>query len=187
MAIISPFTKIRAISLFHLTAAYFFLTAPVKLADQNVVYILGESMRLVQSLDEKQNSDKWTDRTQPHATSLDKPSDASAFIALILAFLGLSDLTAASLSEETSIQYWTGRQGKRGRDFAKQPRVYVGIPGDRCMVLGKQATVHTTSPGHELILDALDLHKHANVQFAHSSPGLQIDGQAFTRLPGLLW
>lgn len=47
MAIISAFTLIRAISLFHITAAYLFLTAPKVIADQNVVFILGESMRLV--------------------------------------------------------------------------------------------------------------------------------------------
>lgn len=37
---------------------------------------------------------------------MDKPSEASAFIALILAFLGASDLAAANLNEETSLQYW---------------------------------------------------------------------------------
>ena len=47
MALISSFTLVRTISLFHLTAAYFFLTAPRMITDQNVVFILGESMRLV--------------------------------------------------------------------------------------------------------------------------------------------
>lgn len=37
---------------------------------------------------------------------MDKPTDASAFLAVILAFLGISDLTAANLDEEVSIQYW---------------------------------------------------------------------------------
>ena len=50
MAIISSFTLIRTISLFHLTAAYLFLTAPRKIVDQNIVFILGESMRLVRCL-----------------------------------------------------------------------------------------------------------------------------------------
>lgn len=49
MALISAFTIIRAISLFHLTAAYFFLAAPKVLSDQNVVFILGESMRIVRN------------------------------------------------------------------------------------------------------------------------------------------
>jgi len=47
MPLISGFTIIRALSLFHITAAYFFLTAPRMLTDQNVVFILGESVRLV--------------------------------------------------------------------------------------------------------------------------------------------
>ncbi|EME39242.1 hypothetical protein DOTSEDRAFT_75087 [Dothistroma septosporum NZE10] len=88
MAIISAFTLIRAISLFHITAAYFFLTAPKIIADQNVVFILGESMRL------------------PHATALDKPSDASGFIGVLLAFLGIADLTAASMEEGIALHYW---------------------------------------------------------------------------------
>ncbi|KAK3621825.1 hypothetical protein LTR56_022561 [Elasticomyces elasticus] len=88
MGLISGFTIIRAISLFHITAAYFFLTAPKKLVDQNVVFMLGESTRL------------------PHITTMDKPSDASAFLALIVAFLGVSDLTAANMTEEIALQYW---------------------------------------------------------------------------------
>jgi len=47
MPLVSGFTVIRALSLFHITAAYFFLTAPRMLADQNVVFVLGESVRLV--------------------------------------------------------------------------------------------------------------------------------------------
>ena len=44
--------------------------------------------------------------SQPHATSLDTPSDASAFIAVLLGFLGLVDLTAASMQERVSLEYW---------------------------------------------------------------------------------
>lgn len=47
MGLLSPYTLIRTVSIFHLSAAYFFLTAPRKLVDQNVVFMLGESMRLV--------------------------------------------------------------------------------------------------------------------------------------------
>ena len=39
-------------------------------------------------------------------TSLDKPSEASAFIAVLLVFLGIADLTAASLQEEVALEYW---------------------------------------------------------------------------------
>ncbi|GAB7359360.1 hypothetical protein MBLNU230_g6011t1 [Neophaeotheca triangularis] len=88
MAILSTFTLIRTLSIFHLTAAYFFWTAPKAVADQNVVYMLGESMRL------------------PHVTSLDKPNEASAFIAVVLAFLAIADFTAASLDELAALEYW---------------------------------------------------------------------------------
>lgn len=37
---------------------------------------------------------------------MDKPSEASALLAVILAFLGISDLTAASMEEGIAIQYW---------------------------------------------------------------------------------
>lgn len=43
---------------------------------------------------------------QPHVTALDKPSEASAFIAVLLTFIGLSDLTAASLDEDTTILFF---------------------------------------------------------------------------------
>ncbi|KAI6896379.1 hypothetical protein D0869_02500 [Hortaea werneckii] len=88
MGLISTWTMIRSLSLFHLTAAYLFLTNPRMIVDQNVVFMLGESMRL------------------PHITTMDKPSEASALLAVILAFLGVSDLTAASMEEGIAIQYW---------------------------------------------------------------------------------
>lgn len=47
MGVVSPYTIIRAVSLFHITAAWFFLASPRKIVDQNVVFMLGESMRLV--------------------------------------------------------------------------------------------------------------------------------------------
>jgi len=47
MGIFSPYTLIRTVSIFHLSSAWFFLSAPRKLVDQNVVFMLGESMRLV--------------------------------------------------------------------------------------------------------------------------------------------
>jgi len=43
---------------------------------------------------------------QPHVTSFDKPSPATAFTAVILAFLGISDLTSVSMHEQLAIEYW---------------------------------------------------------------------------------
>ena len=88
MGIISPFTTIRALSVCHLFAAYLLLTSPRSLTDQNVVVVLGESVRL------------------PHITTMDTPSEATAFAGLILALLGASDLAAAGLEESVSLQYW---------------------------------------------------------------------------------
>jgi hypothetical protein len=47
MALISAFTVIRTLSVFHITLAFYFLTNPRALADQNIVYLLGEAMELV--------------------------------------------------------------------------------------------------------------------------------------------
>lgn len=37
---------------------------------------------------------------------MDKPNEASAFIAVILAFFGIADLSAASLDEIPALEYW---------------------------------------------------------------------------------
>lgn len=105
MALISVYTLIRAISLFHITLAWVFLTAPKVVTDQNVVYILGESLRLVGVQPMDMTLTVLT-MLKPHVSVLDKPNEASAFIAVILAFLGVADLTAASMDEHISLEYW---------------------------------------------------------------------------------
>ena len=47
MALISSKTILTSISLFHITLGYFFLTNPLTISDQALVYILGEAMGLV--------------------------------------------------------------------------------------------------------------------------------------------
>jgi Increased loss of mitochondrial DNA protein 1 len=47
MAIISSFSLIRGLSIFHITIAYFLLTSPQTLSEQNIVFLLGEAMHLV--------------------------------------------------------------------------------------------------------------------------------------------
>ncbi|KAF2474890.1 uncharacterized protein BDR25DRAFT_340567 [Lindgomyces ingoldianus] len=88
MGVVSAFTIIRALSFFHITLAFFFLTNPKIIADQNVVFLLGESMQL------------------PTPRDFNKPSAATAFIALLFAFLAISDLTSLSMSEEVAESYW---------------------------------------------------------------------------------
>jgi hypothetical protein len=88
MALVSAITLVRSLALFHITLAYFFLTNPNIISGQNVVFVLGEAMQL------------------PHPRDFLKPTAASGFIAVILAFLGLSDLTSASMADEIREKYW---------------------------------------------------------------------------------
>jgi hypothetical protein len=47
MALISAKTILTSLCLFHITLGFFFLTNPGTVADQPMVYLLGESMGLV--------------------------------------------------------------------------------------------------------------------------------------------
>lgn len=47
MALISARTIITSLSLFHITLGFFFLTNPITIADQALVYIIGEAMGMV--------------------------------------------------------------------------------------------------------------------------------------------
>ena len=49
MALISARTILTSVSLFHLTLAFFFLTNPGTIADQAIVYVIGEAMGMVRS------------------------------------------------------------------------------------------------------------------------------------------
>jgi len=88
MAILNAYTLIRTLSVFHITAAYFLLTAPKKLADQSLVVILGEAMRIAP------------------CSHFNKPSEATALAAVVLVISGVADLVAASLPEITALEYW---------------------------------------------------------------------------------
>ncbi|KAF2111345.1 increased loss of mitochondrial DNA protein 1 [Lophiotrema nucula] len=88
MAIVSAFTLIRGVALFHLTLAVFFLRNPKLIVDQNIVFLLGESMQL------------------PTPRDFNKPSAATALISVLFAFLGISDLTSLSLDDELAERYW---------------------------------------------------------------------------------
>ncbi|KYK56100.1 uncharacterized protein DCS_08066 [Drechmeria coniospora] len=92
MPLIASNTIITSISLFHLTLAFFFLTSPQTISDQVLVYIMGESMRM------------------PETHAFDAQSPALAFLATLLAFLGLSDLVSLSMPEELGSLYYWGTQ-----------------------------------------------------------------------------
>ncbi|OHE93267.1 hypothetical protein CORC01_11410 [Colletotrichum orchidophilum] len=92
MALISAKTIITSLSLFHITLAFFFMTNPVTIADQAMVYVLGESMGM------------------PYARSFENRSPALAFLAAVLAILGISDLVTLSMPEEVWLIYHWGTQ-----------------------------------------------------------------------------
>ncbi|PHH50218.1 hypothetical protein CFIMG_006356RA [Ceratocystis fimbriata CBS 114723] len=92
MAIFSGTTLVATVSLLHLTLAYFFLTSPTTIADQALVYILGESMGL------------------PHSRGFDIPSAPLALVSALLLYIGVSDLVSLSMPEDISVLYYWGSQ-----------------------------------------------------------------------------
>ncbi|OAA61738.1 Increased loss of mitochondrial DNA protein 1 [Niveomyces insectorum RCEF 264] len=92
MALISAKTIIISISLFHITLGFFFLTSPITVADQALVWLLGEATGM------------------PYSRSFDAPSAALSFLAVILASLGISDLVTLNLPEEVCLIHYWGTQ-----------------------------------------------------------------------------
>lgn len=88
MGLISAATIITSLSLFHVTLAFFFLTNPNAIADQTLVFILGEAMGL------------------PYSRSFEQQSPPLAFLGAVLGVVGISDLVAISLPEEISQYHW---------------------------------------------------------------------------------
>ncbi|KAL5117221.1 hypothetical protein ACEQ8H_004910 [Pleosporales sp. CAS-2024a] len=79
---------IRSLSLFHMTLAAIFLRNPQIIANQSIVLVLGQSMQL------------------PTPREFLAPSASIAFLAILFFLVGLSDLTAVSMSEELVDEYW---------------------------------------------------------------------------------
>ncbi|KAH6847134.1 increased loss of mitochondrial DNA protein 1 [Chaetomium sp. MPI-CAGE-AT-0009] len=92
MALISAKTILTSLCFFHITLAFFFLTNPGTVADQPIVQLLGESMGL------------------PSSRSLETSSPALGFLAVILAFLGITDLVTLSLPDEICLIHYWGMQ-----------------------------------------------------------------------------
>ncbi|KNG49223.1 dipeptidase 1 precursor [Stemphylium lycopersici] len=88
MAIISANNMIRSISLFHITLAVVLLKNPALIANQGIILVLGQAMHL------------------PTPRDFNKASAATAFLSIVFAFLGVSDLASLSLHEQISDEYW---------------------------------------------------------------------------------
>ncbi|KAI0872010.1 increased loss of mitochondrial DNA protein 1 [Hypoxylon argillaceum] len=92
MALISAGTILTSLCLFHVTLAYFFFTNPHTIADQAMVWVLGEVMGM------------------PPTQYFSTPSPTSSFLAVILFLVGLSDLTTLSMPEEIWLVHYWGAQ-----------------------------------------------------------------------------
>ncbi|KAI1336257.1 increased loss of mitochondrial DNA protein 1 [Xylariaceae sp. FL0016] len=89
MALISTSTILTSLCLFHITLAFFFYTNPSAIADQALVWVLGETLGM------------------PRTTHFSAPSPASSFLAVALFLTGLSDLITLSMPEEIwLVHYW---------------------------------------------------------------------------------
>ncbi|CAK7199341.1 hypothetical protein SEUCBS139899_002019 [Sporothrix eucalyptigena] len=92
MALISARTIVTSLSLFHITLGFFFWTNPVSVADQALVYVLGEALGI------------------PHSRAFDAPSPALAFLGVVLATIGITDLVTLSLPDEVCLVHYWGTQ-----------------------------------------------------------------------------
>jgi hypothetical protein len=106
---ISSYTLIRSVSLLHLTAAYFFLYKPQLLTEHNMVVILGEAMQLVRLffLLPTLSQPSYSFSSQPPTSAFSNPTEVTALVAILLAFLAISDLLAVSLPDRTCLEYWS--------------------------------------------------------------------------------
>ncbi|KAL8655696.1 MAG: hypothetical protein Q9210_000718 [Variospora velana] len=112
MAIITSSALIRTLSLFHLSLSYLLITSPSTILNQSLVFLLGASMQL------------------PTPTSFSVSSPSTTFAALILALLGLIDLTGCSLPEEIGSLYWGSQAPIRcSFFFALSAYAYAFNPG----------------------------------------------------------
>ncbi|KAI1496825.1 increased loss of mitochondrial DNA protein 1-domain-containing protein [Biscogniauxia marginata] len=96
MALISAKTILTSLCLFHITLAFFFFTDPNTIADQALVWVLGEAMGM------------------PETRYFETPSPASSFLAVVLFLVGLSDLITLSMPEEIwLVHYWSAQAPAR--------------------------------------------------------------------------
>ncbi|KAJ4984473.1 hypothetical protein SVAN01_10025 [Stagonosporopsis vannaccii] len=131
MAIITANSMIRSLALFHLTLAALLIKNPKLVANQSVIMILGGSMQL------------------PTPRDFATPSAAVAFIAILFAFIGINDLTAASLPEEVFGEYW-GAQAPVRLVFLFGLTGYTFVFKEGGVLGGARGIAYSKSPGSYL-------------------------------------
>ncbi|RKF51364.1 putative protein ilm1 [Golovinomyces cichoracearum] len=88
MAFISAVTIITSLSMFHITIAFFLLTSPGTIADQTLVFIIGEAMRL------------------PYNHGFESQSPPLSFLAAIFLLLGVSDFVSVGQVDQIIQLHW---------------------------------------------------------------------------------
>ncbi|PSR84112.1 increased loss of mitochondrial DNA protein 1 [Coniella lustricola] len=92
MALISAKTILISLSLFHITLGFFLITNPGTVADQALVFVLGEATGM------------------PYERSFESRSPASAFLGIVLAIWGATDFVTLSMPDEISLVHHWGIQ-----------------------------------------------------------------------------
>ncbi|KAI0021689.1 increased loss of mitochondrial DNA protein 1 [Xylariomycetidae sp. FL0641] len=92
MALISASTILTSMCLFHLTMAFFFFAKPSAIADQDLVWLLGQALGM------------------PETNHFATPTPVSALLAVVLLLVGLSDLLTLSMPEEIWLVHYWGAQ-----------------------------------------------------------------------------
>ncbi|KAK0725041.1 increased loss of mitochondrial DNA protein 1 [Lasiosphaeris hirsuta] len=148
MALISARTIITSISLFHITLGFFFLTNPNTVADQSIVYLLGEAMGL------------------PQVRSFESQSPALAFLAVVLAIIGISDLVTLSLPDEMPDHHWAMQAPLRlSLSFALSAYAFFFSPSSPLYAAGGTSSSPNSSSRF--------IHPSAH---AHAPPGYNVSG-----------
>jgi hypothetical protein len=78
MPLVSSTALVTTLSLFHVSMGWFLISQPAKIANQGMVFVLGQAMAM------------------PPSRAFEAPSQPLAFLGVVLIFLGLSDLFSLS-------------------------------------------------------------------------------------------
>jgi hypothetical protein len=111
MALISSTTIISSVSLFHMTLAYFLLAKPSTIDDQTLVFMVGESVGI------------------PETIGFAARSHALGFLAAVLALFGFSDLISLTMPAEVALLYYWGTQAPFRFLFSMAACLYIFFTG----------------------------------------------------------
>ena len=114
--LLSSLTLIKIHSATLLPIAYYLLTSPSNLSDQNLVFMLGEAMGIPQPHPPSYSSHSSSSATtssplsssSSSSTLFSEPNAATTLAGLLVSLLAISDLTAlAALDEDNAIRWWS--------------------------------------------------------------------------------